>query len=151
MKYVDLKCPECGEQVEECVDTVMAHQPFKVGENGEIEWELSKPIWETSTGVTDSQGRELIRCSNGHEWFSRLEGVDHDRPRPVWVGVEETEVDALSALLDKAIEMLEFEGTRDDEAHSAKINAVDRLQHKLSQALRAADAKPVTGGAPACG
>lgn len=139
MRYHDLKCPECGQQASECVDNVMAHQPFTVTGDGDLDWGLSTPIWETSTGTTDAQGRELIRCPDGHEWFSRVEGVDHDRPKTVALAIEDYEVEALNDLLEKAIEVLELEGTRDDEAQSAKVNAVDRLQHKLAQALKGAD------------
>ena len=148
-KYLDLDCPECGQKAAECVDTVMAHQPFTQNAQADIEWEPSKPILETSTAVTDSQGRELIRCPDGHEWFSRIEGVDHDRPKTVSVEVEEDEVGALSALFDKAIEMLEFEGVRDDEEQSAMVNAVDKLQHKLTQALKGAERRQDAEGAHA--
>lgn len=57
----------------------------------------------------------------------------------------------LDALLDKAIEMLEFEGTRDDEDQSARVNAVDKLQLKLTQALKSAETQTDPGSAHAFG
>lgn len=69
-------CPTCGESAIGTIESVSSIAHFdqhrsKVSGNLLHSWNgSSTTLHDTSTTETDADGRLLVTCSNGHEWFA---------------------------------------------------------------------------------
>jgi hypothetical protein len=77
------KCPTCGLHPEGTVDTVhgvaLLEEP---DEDGYTSWaNETRMNWNGQRTVCDAEGACLVRCEEGHEWYTK---IDHnDQPNPM--------------------------------------------------------------------
>lgn len=76
LRFTPDKCPECGEPAWGEVDTLQGVAGLDRSEDGTYEWTGNTEVdWNAQEPVTDSEGRVLLACVDGHEWYARREGV----------------------------------------------------------------------------
>ena len=72
MRFIPDRCPECGEEIEGAVETLVGVAILQAIGSGNYEYEgTTKLWWDEQKTVHDKQGRVLLVCVNSHEWYAK--------------------------------------------------------------------------------
>ena len=71
MKFLPIRCPECGQTAKGVIEEIIGCAEFTVNENDEAEYTGHTEVWwDEQRTQKDSDGRVRLVCPVGHVWFA---------------------------------------------------------------------------------